>query len=116
MTQFDFGKLRRALETRDADLLISLYADAAEIRVVNQHTPPSRPFQVRGKAEIETHLLDLCGRDMSHEVSLEVLSPQRISYAETCRYPDGTTVLASNILEVADGKITGQVSVETWDE
>ncbi len=116
MTKFDFGTLRRALETRDADLLMSLYSDDAQIRVVNKNTPPSRPFEVRGRAAIETHILDLCGRDMSHEVSHEVLGDGRVSYNETCRYADGTMVLVANVLDLNDGKIQSQVSIETWDD
>lgn len=73
MAQFDFKTLRQALETRDADLLIGLYADDAYIQIVNKNTPPGRPFEITGKSDLETHLLDFCGRDMSHQMGLEVI-------------------------------------------
>jgi hypothetical protein len=45
----DFETMRRAIERLDADLLIDLYADDAQIRVVNKNTTPSSPFVLRGK-------------------------------------------------------------------
>jgi hypothetical protein len=36
---FDFEALRRGVEGRDADVLIGLYADDAELRIVNKRTP-----------------------------------------------------------------------------
>ena len=37
----DFETLRRARKQRDAELLLSLYAAHAEVRVVDRSTPPS---------------------------------------------------------------------------
>lgn len=113
---FDFEKMRRAVEQLDADLLLSLYADDAELRVINRNTTPSSPREIRGKEEIAEYLRDVCGRAMTHRIEREVLGEERVAFNEECEYPDGTRVTAATTLEVKDGKIVGQVNVEAWDE
>ena len=113
---FDFEKMRRAVEQLDADLLLSLYADEAELRVINRNTTPSSPREIRGKEEIAEYLRDVCGRAMTHRIEREVLDEDRIAFNEECEYPDGTRVTAATTLEVRDGRIVGQVNVEAWDE
>ncbi|MGH3087970.1 MAG: nuclear transport factor 2 family protein [Rubrobacteraceae bacterium] len=115
-TGFDFEAMRRAVEGLDADLLLSLYADDASLRVVNKSTTPSAPREIRGKEEIAGYLRDVCGRAMTHRIEREILGEDRVAFNEECEYPDGTKVLAATTLEVRDGKIVGQVNVEAWDE
>ncbi len=113
---FDFEAMRRGLEGRDADLLIGLYADDAELRIVNKRTPPSSPRELHGKEEISEYLRDVCGREMTHRVGDEVVGENRVAFNEACEYPDGTKVLTAMTLEVRDGKVVRQVNVEAWDE
>jgi hypothetical protein len=115
-TGFDFEAMRRAVEQLDADLLLSLYADDAQMKIVNKSATPSSPREIRGREEIAEYLRDVCGRAMTHRVEREVLGEERIAFNEECEYPDGTRVLAATTLEVRDGKIVGQVNVEAWDE
>ena len=86
----DFEAMRRAIEQLDADLLIDLYADDAQIRVVDKNTTPSSPFVLRGKEKISEYLRDVCGRAMTHRVEGEVLGEDRVAFNEACEYPDGT--------------------------
>ncbi len=113
---FDFETLRRAVEGRDAETLVGLYADDAELRTVNRNTTPSSPQVLRGKEEISEYLRDVCSREMTHHVENEVVGENRISFLEACEYPDGTRVLGAETLELRDGKIVHQVNVEAWDE
>lgn len=113
---FDFEAMRRAVEQLDADLLVNLYADDAELRVINRNATPSNPRELRGKEEIAQYLRDVCGRAMTHRIEREVLGEDRIAFNEECEYPDGTRVTAATTLEVRDGKIVGQVNIEAWDE
>jgi hypothetical protein len=113
---FDFEVMRRAVEQLDADLLLNLYADDAELRVINGNSTPSSPREIRGKEEITEYLRDVCGRAMTHRIEREVLGEDRVAFNEECEYPDGTRVTAATTLEVKDGKIVGQVNVEAWDE
>ena len=112
----NFETLRRAIEERDADTLVGLYADDAEIHTVNRNTTPSSPNVLKGKEEITEYLRDVCGREMTHRVENEVVGEGRIAFMEACEYPDGIRVLGAETLEVRDGKIVRQVNVEAWDE
>ena len=115
-TGFDFEAMRRAVEQLDADLLLSLYADDAEMKVVNKSATPSSPREIRGKEEIAEYLRDVCGRAMTHRIENEVIGEERVAFNEACEYPDGAKVLCAATLEVQDGKVVRQVNVEAWDE
>ena len=112
----DFGTLRRAAEHDDAEALGNLYAEDAEVLIVNRETPPSSPHVLRGREQIAEFLKDACGRDIKARIEAEVIGEERIAFNEACQYPDGTRVLSATTLEVQDGKIARQVSVEAWDE
>jgi ketosteroid isomerase-like protein len=112
----DFDALRRAAEHHDAEALAHLYAEDVEVRIVNRETPPSSPLELRGKEAIAEYLRDVCDREMKHNIEREVVGEDRIAFNEACEYPDGTRVLAATTLEVKDGKISRQVTVEAWDE
>jgi hypothetical protein len=112
----DFETLRRTIEERDAETLISFYADDAEVHTVNKNTTPSSPQVLRGKEDISEYLRDVFGREMTHRVENEVVGDGRISFFEACEYPDGTRVLGAETLDLRDGKIVRQVNVEAWDE
>lgn len=117
MARLDFATLKRAAESRDANTLIDLYADDAEIQVVNRMTPPGAPRVIRGKDAIAEYLRDVCGREMTHQIGHEVLGGDRLSYTEACEYPDGTRVLSAAVAELdSQGHIASQLMVETWDE
>ncbi len=113
---FDFEALWRGIEGLDAETLIGLYADDAELKIVNKNTTPSSPRELRGKEEISSYLREVCGRAMSHRIHDEVVGEDRVAFNETCVYPDGTKVLAATTLELRDGKVVRQVNVEAWDE
>jgi ketosteroid isomerase-like protein len=115
-TGFDFEALRRGVEQLDAELLISLYADDAEVQIVNRYTTPSSPRKLHGNQEIAEYLRDVCGRAMTHRIENEVVGENRVAFNEACEYPDGTKVFCAATLEVRDGKISRQVNVEAWDE
>ncbi len=112
----DFEAMRRAIERLDVEALVGLYADDAQIRVVNKNTTPRSPLELRGKEEIAGYLRDVCGRAMTHRIENEVVGEERVAFNEACEYPDGTKVLAATTLEVEGGRISRQVTVEAWDE
>ncbi len=112
----DFGALRRGIEDLDAEALIGLYAEDAEMRIVNRNATPSYPSLLCGREAIAGHLRDVCGRAMTHKVENEVVGEDRAAFTETCEYPDGTKVLAAITLEVRDGRISRHTQVEAWDE
>ena len=113
---FDTEALRRGTEQANAATLLSLYADDAEMRVVDRNTQPSHPKVLRGRDEIAAMLDDVYSRDMTHSLEACVVQGDHAAYCESCRYPDGVRVLSESMLTLRDGKITGQVIIQAWDE
>ncbi|MFF8772748.1 nuclear transport factor 2 family protein [Kitasatospora sp. NPDC015120] len=113
---FDVRALREGIERADAGALLALYADDAELRVVDRKTQPSHPLVMHGRAEIGAMLDDLYGREMSHTLEQVVVQEDRLAFLESCRYPDGVRVLVSSTAELRDGRIADQTSVQVWDE
>lgn len=113
---FDFGEFKRALEERDSTAQLALYAPDAEVTLIDRINTPSSPRVLRGHQEIRTWLEDVCERDMTHSVDMQVLGDGGAAFTEACRYPDGTNVLSATVLEVRDGRVARHVGVQAWDE
>lgn len=112
----DLATLRRAIEQGEEGTLVGLYADDAQITVVDRNSTPSKPNVVAGKPAIAAFYHDICGRAMTHTVEQAVAAPDAIAYTEACLYPDGVRVLSSNLLELQGGKIARHSLVQAWDE
>jgi len=115
---FDADALRRGAQDRDASTMRDLYAQNAQLTITDQRDQPSRPRLITGKAAIGEYLDELCGRDMEHHVEQVVVSADgtHAAYLERCRYPDGTSVAATSMLDLRDGKIASQTCLQAWDE
>lgn len=111
-----FEPLRRGIEQSDAEALIDLYTDDAEVRMVNRRTPPSSPHILNGKEGIAEYLREGYAMEMEHRVENEVIGRDRVAFNIACRYPDGLRVLTATTLEVRDGNIVREIDVEAWDE
>ncbi len=114
-TSFDAATLRRGIEERDAAALLGLYADDAELVIVDRQAQPSSPRVLRGTGAIRAYLDDICGRDMTHSVDRLVLDREGAAYLETCAYPDGAKVRCAAVLDLRDGRIVRQSGVQAWD-
>jgi SnoaL-like domain len=112
----DLEALRRAAEGKDPEAMLSLYADNAEYVRVDRNSTPSSPMALRGKEKVGEYLRDVFSRDMTHRIENEVVGEDRAAFNWSCEYPDGTKVLAAETVELRDGKIVRQVSVQAWDE
>ncbi|MGW0706215.1 nuclear transport factor 2 family protein [Streptomyces sp. NPDC002643] len=113
---FDTEALRRGTEQANAATLLSLYADDAEMRVVDRNTQPSHPKVMHGRSEIGEMLEDVCGREMTHKLEQCVVQGDQVAYTESCEYPDGVRVLASSMITLRDGKIVDHTLIQAWDE
>jgi SnoaL-like domain len=107
----NFEALRLGIERCDPDLVLSFFADDAQLSIVNAQTQQRSPFELRGKAEIAKHLRAVFSQETSHRVEREVVGDDRATFREVCEYPDGSRVLVETTLEVRDGKIVRQVEV-----
>lgn len=115
-TTFRVGALQRGIEERDASTLLALYAEDAELRVVDRTNPPSSPLVLHGRHAIGRYLEEISSRDMTHTLTHTVVGEGSVAYVEECRYPDGSRVLCTAVLDLADGMIVRQVGVQAWDE
>ncbi|MBD0694418.1 nuclear transport factor 2 family protein [Streptomyces sp. CBMA123] len=115
-TAFDARALREGIERRDAETLLALYAEDAELRVVDRKTQPSHPLVMHGRDEIGAMLSDVYGREMTHKLEQVVIQGDQVAFLESCRYPDGVRVLMASMAGLRDGRIVDQTSVQAWDE
>ncbi|GGQ12199.1 nuclear transport factor 2 family protein [Streptomyces mutabilis] len=113
---FDIEALRRGIEGETAAPLVSLYAQDAEVRVVDRYDQPSRPKVLHGRQEIAEMLDDVYSRDMTHRLERCVVQGDNVAFTEECTYPDGVRVLAESMLSLRDGKIVEQTTIQAWDE
>lgn len=113
---FDTDILRRAVEGRSPDTLLSLYTDDAEIRVVNRNAQPSHPKVLNGRNEIADMLTDVYSRDMTHKLEGCVVQGDSAAYSESCEYANGVRVLSESMITLRDGRISRQIIIEAWDE
>ena len=107
--------LRQAFAQRDAAVLAGLYADDAEIEIVDAQHQPSSPQRLKGRDAIRAHLDDVMGRDMTHEVDIVAIAGDVAGYSLRCTYADGTRVVCAATAQLADGKIVREVGVQAWD-
>lgn len=115
-TAFNTETLRRSIEGNTATNLLSLYADDAELRVVDRNTQPSSPRILHGRDEIGALLEDVYSRDMTHKVERCVMDGDTVAYSESCLYADGVRVLSESMITLRDGMIAEQIMIQAWDE
>ncbi|PBC59579.1 hypothetical protein BKI49_33750 [Streptomyces sp. Tue6028] len=113
---FDTEALRRAIEGHSATDLLSLYADDAEVRIVDRNTQPSHPMVKHGRGEIAEMLDDVYSRDMTHKLEECVVQGNHVAFSESCEYADGVKVLSTSMMSLRDGKIVDQTLLQAWDE
>src|ERR1035437_10489268 len=89
---FDAEALRRGIEERDATTLLGLYAEDAELHVVDRNDQPSHPKIIRGREAIGDYFADVCGRDMTHTIERLVDSETTAPLGQPCRPPGGARV------------------------
>jgi SnoaL-like domain len=113
---FELSTFKQAIEERDASAQLAMYAEDAEVTLVDRVAQPSAPRVLHGIGEIRTWIEDVCGRDMTHRVQHSVQDEGGVAFTEACRYPDGTGVVCATVLEVDNGLVTRQIGVQAWDE
>jgi ketosteroid isomerase-like protein len=113
---FDLKSFTRAIEERDASAQLALYAEDAEVTLVDRVAQPRAPRVLRGREEIQAWIEDVCGRDMTHRVQHTVQDDGGAAFTEACRYPDGTGVMCATVLELDNGLVARQIGVQAWDE
>jgi hypothetical protein len=113
--RLDFEVLRHAIELRDSETMLGFYAEDAQVRVLSGDDPQSLPFEFRGRVEITRYLRAVFDRDTTRRLGNGVSGEDRITFCETCEYPDETRVVVQTTLELREGEIVGQVDVVVRD-
>ncbi|MFJ9609827.1 nuclear transport factor 2 family protein [Kitasatospora sp. NPDC101176] len=113
---FDTRALREGIERSDPAALLALYADDAELRVVDRKTQPSHPLVMHGRDEIAAMLNEVYSREPTHTLEQVVVQGEHVAFMESCRYPDGVRVLMASMADLRDGRIVDQTSIQAWDE
>lgn len=113
---FDLNTFKRAIEERDASAQLALYAEDAEVTLVDRVAQPRAPRVLRGRGEIQAWIEDVCGRDMTHRVRHTVEDKAGAAFTEICRYPNGAGVVCATVLEIDNGMVVRQTGVQAWDE
>ncbi|MBE8475117.1 nuclear transport factor 2 family protein [Streptomyces justiciae] len=117
MGAFSTETLRQGIEGDKAANLLSLYADDAEIRIVDRNTQPSNPRVLHGRSEIGEMLEDVYSRDIkAHKLEKCIMQGDQVAYTESCEYSDGVRVFAESMVTLRDGKIAEQIMLQAWDE
>ncbi|WP_155054124.1 nuclear transport factor 2 family protein [Streptomyces blattellae] len=117
MGTFDSNALRQAIEGNNEQPLLSLYADDAELRIVDRNTQPSHPKVLHGRDEIAEMLADVYSRDIkTHRLERCVVQGDDVAFSESCEYSDGVRVLSESMVSLRNGKIAEQTMIQAWDE
>jgi ketosteroid isomerase-like protein len=111
----DVADLGYAIERRDAEAILSWYAEDATLTVFDRDHPPAAPARYRGRDEIGAYYRDVCGRNIDHQVRDAIATATGLAYTQHCTYPDGTAVLCSTVAVLRGGKIMQQNAVQVWD-
>ena len=106
----------RAIEGRDPQSLASMYAEDCEHVLINRNSPPGRPTVLRGRAAVAAMWQEVAGRDNTHRVESMVTSEDRIAWHVSCQNPDGTRVVAMGFVEIVNGLIQRESTIDCWDE
>ncbi|MFL1381789.1 MULTISPECIES: nuclear transport factor 2 family protein [unclassified Nocardiopsis] len=113
---FDADTYRRAIEEADAETLIAMFDENADVETFDRRTPPSTPAVLHGREAFAPMMREVCSREMTHEVLQVVTDGEHASYTERCTYPDGSVVMGMTMLDLSDGRIVHQATVQAWDE
>lgn len=116
ITTFDLDRFTRAAEERDAATQLSMYGPEAVVTITNKISQPGSPRVLHAHEEIKGWLEDTYAREMTHKVRHRVHDDTGAAYTVACRYPDGTNVLCSTVIELDNGVIASQSVLEVWDE
>lgn len=116
MKGFDLDTLKLGHRQRDPELLLDLYAEDAELVVVDADHPPSHPLVLEGRERIADFLRDLCRDEIVLEVGDEVVGDDRVAVHVAFWYPDGSQALSSEVLDLdAEGRILRETIVSAKD-
>jgi ketosteroid isomerase-like protein len=112
---FDVATFKRAYEEWDIEALLALYADDVELIQIDRDNPPSAPRTRHGSDVLRGMLEHCAGAGVVPTVENTLADGRRAAATITCAFPGGRRVLATAILELADGRIVRELDVLSGD-
>ena len=107
--RFDIEGLRRAIELGDCRYQLALYADNAEVSIIDPDDPDCRARVLHGKSEIANWINDVRDETSLRQVSNVEVGVHRFAVTEECRRIDGSSVGYARTAEVHGGQITREI-------
>ena len=104
--RFDLDGLSRAIQSGDVGYQLALYANDAEVRIIDSNDPARCPQVLHGKDAIGIWINDLHAQGVTPTVVHPVLACDHVALVEELHTPDGRNLLYECTAEVHGGQIT----------
>jgi len=108
---FDLDGLRRAIESGDARYLSALYADGAEVRIIDSDHPAEAPQILRGRPAIASWLASMHTPDDIRRVLESTADAEQVSLVEERETVEGLRTVYAYSAAVDHGQITRETGV-----
>jgi len=109
--KFDLDGLRRAIESGDACYLSALYADGAEVRIVDADHPADAPQILHGRPAIASWIASMYAPDDVHRVLESTADAEQVSLVEERETVDGLRLVYAYSAALDRGQITHETGV-----
>ncbi len=111
--RFDLDGLTRAIEAGDAGYQAALYAENAEVHVINSDRPTENPMILLGKPAIADWIEAGFAHDGTHHILSVTTTAGGIALVEERRIPDGDHFRCSWSAALSRGQITRETAFVT---
>jgi ketosteroid isomerase-like protein len=109
--RFDIDGLSRAIELGDTRYQLALYADDAEVSVVDVDQPSRSPRVLHGKPAIASWIEALQSQTALRRVLDREVEVDRVVLTEECQTSDGSNFRIASTAEVRGGQITRELVI-----
>ncbi len=105
-TKFDLDGLSYAVGAQNAGYQLALYADDAQVEIVDAENPAVPIRVLRGKNDIREWLDSMSSGAVRYQVTDAEAHQHQLRFTEECRFPDGSDLRYECRAEVYRGRIT----------
>ena len=113
---FDLAGLVGAIESGNTQYQLALYADCAEMRIIDSDRPAQAPQILRGRPAIAAWIDRVYATHENHRVVDFTADPQSLALIEEYQGPEGTPVRFARSVELSAGQIKRETAVLTRGE
>ena len=104
--RFDVEGLRRAIELGDCRYQLALYADNAEVSIIEPENPHCSPRVLHGKPAIASWITEVQDQTFLRQVSDPEVAVDRLALTQECQARDGSSIGYARTAEIHGGQIT----------